>query len=186
MKPSKKNSTEKEKFRAEDVFSELTVQEAELIAVGDNDDQKDYLLFLLQSEHPAVGTKNRYLMAGMLLKRYSFTAAVLAIKNAQRLDDYNVLPKLLYAAGSYEKVFEASQAVSSETTEKAVRGEMESIRLRAMLADPSDTLFGFLLEGKISKAQYEKSLVDKELAKELIRKEWDNGVCTSESRRNPE
>lgn len=181
MAKSKKNTKEKEKFRAENVFSELTVKEAEIIAVGDSADQRDYVAWLIGERFPAVNQKNRYLTAGMMLRHNSFTACIIAVKNTENLDNGNVLPRLLYAAKSYEKVFQAAERADDKEFVQAALSNADVLRLRALLADTGDTLFGMLMEGKLSRIKYDQAIADKELAERLIREDWENGFGAAES-----
>lgn len=145
----------------------LSYEEFRLDRTGLVSDQIRYIAQHISYEHPDIPSKTIYSAVGTAIKRYSFRSVLLATKTVNKLDDATLFPRFIYACKSFYATEKSRIDTSQLTTSMKKREDSE--KLRALLKTPEDTLFSLLLEGSITKEQYNSVKDSDEKCRALIK-----------------
>lgn len=158
--------TRVESVRSDDE-DDLSVEEFHLEQIGLSQEQLGYIAQYIFYENPDVALKTIYSAVGAAIKRYSFQSVLLAAKNLNNAEDCTLFPRLMYAAKAYHRT--EKSRLDIPTLVETFKKREDSSRLRSMLKTPQDTLFSLLLDGLVTKEQYEAAKDSDEKCKALIR-----------------
>lgn len=166
---------------ANDVFSDMDSTEFYLHEFGTKQEQRDYLVWVLGRRFGGTYTKEVYIATAMLLKKFSFPAAVLAVKTVHSIEDGSLIPRLIYYCKSYYTVMQAEKTKDVEASVAAIQRVTAGMKLKKVLFHKEDTLFTLLCDGEITKEQYLEGMADEVTATKIIKEVYGSGGAGKEA-----
>ena len=164
-----------------DAFSDMDTTEAFLYELGTKQDQRDYLVWILQQRFGGIYTREVYIATALLIKWYSFPSALLAAKTVHSIDDGYLIPRLNYYAKSYHAVIETEKSKDVAASVAAYTKVVETAELRKKLFTKEDTLFDLLCDGAITKDTYLEGMSDPDKATDIIKGVYNSGAGQKEA-----
>jgi hypothetical protein len=156
-----------------DSEDDLTEEEFVLEQIGSKQEKIGYISQYISYEHPDILLKTIYSAAGSAIKRYSFRSVLLAAKTVRKLDDSTLFPRFLYACKSFYAT--ESSHIDTPLVVSTMKKREDLGKMRSLLKNKDETLIDFLLEGAITKEQYEQAKVSGDKGEALIREVVMNG-----------